>query len=213
MKFYNYWRSTTSYRVRAALNLKRIAYENVSVDLLAGEQREADYADLNPAMGVPSLVLEDGTVLTQSMVILDWLDATFPDPRLIPVDPLDRARVLAAAHVVALDIHPVNNLRVIQRLRSEHEATPDQAREWMVYWMEQGFAALEAMLPDRRGFAFGDTPDIADLCILAQVYNARRWDVELSKYPKLTRIEAACQDVPEIARAHPDQHPDAKGAS
>ncbi|WP_342074968.1 maleylacetoacetate isomerase [Yoonia sp. SS1-5] len=209
MKLYSYWRSTTSYRVRAALNLKGLAYETVPVDLVAGDQRDADYAALNPGLGVPTLVLDDGTVLTQSLAILDYLDA-IATPRLLPEDPLMRAKVMAAAHAVALDIHPVNNLRVVQYLRKTHGASADDAQGWMQHWMQSGFAAVEAMVSKDTPFAFGDTPDLADICITSQLYNAHRWGVDLTAFPKLTRIEAACLALPEIAAAHPDQQPDAK---
>ena len=213
MKLYSYWRSTTSYRVRAALNLKGVAYDTVPVDLVAGDQRAADYLALNPGAGVPTLVLADGTALIQSMAILDYLDATWPEPRLIPVDPLERARVLAAAHTVALDIHPVNNLRLIGQLKSRFGATPEQSTAWMCHWMDAGFTALEAQLADSAAFSFGDAPDLADLCIVAQVYNARRWGLDLAPFPKVSRVERACLAVPAIAAAHPDRQPDAKDVS
>jgi len=208
MKLYSYWRSTTSYRVRIALNLKGLAYEVTSVDLVAGDQRAADYVDLNPGKGVPTLVLDDGTVLTQSMAILEYLDATEPAPRLIPTDPLERAKVMAVAHSVALDIHPVNNLRLIGQLKSRFGATPEDARDWMDHWMVEGFTAVEALLPDSESFAFGSAPNIADICITAQVYNAHRWGVDLEPFPKITRIEAACLNLPAFADAHPDNQPD-----
>ncbi len=210
MKLYSYWRSTTSYRVRAALNLKSIAYELVPVDLVAGQQRDEDYRALNPNAGVPTLVLDDGTVLTQSMAILDYLDAAWPTPRLIPQDSLDRAKVMAAAHTVACDIHPVNNLRVIAELKSRFGATPDQAREWMCHWIGEGFTSLEHQLASDTAFSFGSSPDIADLCIVAQIYNARRWGLDLTPFPKLRRVEAACLDVPAIMAAHPDQQNEAQ---
>ena len=210
MRLFSYWRSTTSYRVRAALNLKGAAYETVPIDLVAGDQRSDSYVAVNPGKGVPTLELDDGTVLTQSLAILDYLDAAYPEPALLPADPLARARVLAAAHTVALDIHPVNNLRLIGQLKSRYGATPEQAQAWMVHWMEDGFAALEALLPDGPSFAFGDAPGLADLCITAQVYNAHRWGVDLAPFPKINRIETTCLAVPAIAAAHPDQQPDAK---
>ena len=213
MKLYSYWRSTTSYRVRAALNLKGVAYDTISVDLVAGDQRADSYTALNPGAGVPTLVLDDGTVLTQSMAILDYIDATWPDPRLIPANPLARARVMAAAHTVALDIHPVNNLRLIGQLKARFGATPEQAQDWMCHWMREGFSALEAQLASDAEFAFGTAPDLADLCIVAQCYNARRWGVDLADFPKVARVEAACLNVPAIAAAHPDQQPDATPAS
>ncbi|WP_171231120.1 maleylacetoacetate isomerase [Ruegeria sp. HKCCA6707] len=212
MKLYSYWRSTTSYRVRAALNLKGLAYETIPVDLTAGAQQAEDYVRLNPGKGVPTLVLDDGTVLTQSLAIIDYLDAVVPSPRLIPEEPAQRARVLAAAHTVALDIHPVNNLRLIGQLKSRYGATPEQARDWMDHWMTEGFNALEPQLSDTSTFSFGEAPDLADLCLVAQVYNAHRWGVDLSPFPKITRVEQACLGLPEIAAAHPDQQPDAIGS-
>ncbi|MEO9821315.1 MAG: maleylacetoacetate isomerase [Paracoccaceae bacterium] len=210
MKLYSYWRSTTSYRVRTALNLKGIVYETVPVDLVAGDQRAEGYTDLNPGKGVPTLVLDDGTVLTQSMAILDYIDATWPDPQLIPVDPLMRAKVMAVADTIALDVHPVNNLRLIGQLKSRFGATPEQATDWMCHWMKQGFAAVETLLPKSDAFAFGATPNIADICITAQVYNARRWGVELNDFPNIARIEHLCLKQPAFADAHPDNQPDAK---
>ncbi|MEP6068436.1 MAG: maleylacetoacetate isomerase [Paracoccaceae bacterium] len=210
MKLYSYWRSTTSYRVRTALNLKGIVYETVPVDLVAGDQRAEAYTDLNPGKGVPTLVLDDGTVLTQSMAILDYIDATWPDPQLIPADPLMRAKVMAVADTIALDVHPVNNLRLIGQLKSRFGATPEQATDWMCHWMKQGFAAVEALLPKSDAFAFGATPNIADICITAQVYNARRWGVELNDFPNIARIEHLCLKQPAFADAHPDNQPDAK---
>jgi len=210
MKLYSYWRSTTSYRVRAALNLKGLSYETHAIDLVAGDQRAAEYVELNPGAGVPTLVLDDGTVLTQSMAIIDYIDATWTEPRLIPQDALQRSRVLAAAHAVAMDIHPVNNLRVIGQLKSRYSASAEQAKEWMCYWMDAGFAAVETQVRDDCDFAFGSQPDIADLCIVAQVYNARRWGLDMSAYPNISRIEQNALAVPAIAAAHPEQQPDAK---
>ena len=213
MKLYAYWRSTTSYRVRAALNLKGLAYHTVPVDIYAGVQHTPAYGALNAGKGVPTLVLDDGTVLTQSMAIIEYIDATWPTPQLIPSDPVMRAQVMAVAHTVAMDIHPVNNLRVISQLKTRFGATPEQAKDWMNHWMAEGFAALEAMLPDGEAFAFGDTPNIADICITAQVYNAHRWGVDLTNFPKTARIERLCLSVPAIGDAHPDTQPDAKVAT
>ena len=210
MILHSYWRSTTSYRVRAALNLKGLAYEIVPVDLVAGSQSAADYTRLNPSRGVPTLVLEDGTVLTQSLAILDWLDAVYPEPRLVPEEPARRARVLAAAHCIALDVHPVNNLRVVGQLEQWFGATAEQSTKWMCHWMAEGFGAVETLIENDKPFAFSDRPDLADLCIVAQVYNARRWGVDLAPFPKIRRVEAACLSVPAIKAAHPDNQPDAK---
>ena len=209
LTLYSYWRSTTSYRVRAALNLKGVAYDIVPVDLVAGDQKADDYSAMNPGKGVPTLVLPDGTVLTQSLAILDYIDAEWPTPPLLPADPVARARVLAAAHTMALDVHPVNNLRVVTHLRDAYDAGTDGAMDWMRHWMTDGFTALEALVQDDTPFAFGTAPDLADLCIVAQVYNARRWGVDLAPFPNAARVEAACLAHPAIAAAHPDQQPDA----
>jgi len=208
MKLYSYWRSTTSYRVRAALNLKGLAYDTVPVDLVAGAQHSPTYVALNPGRGVPTLVLDDGTVLTQSLAILDYLDA-IAAPRLLPQDPVRRARVTATAHAVALDIHPVNNLRVAQHLKRTHNATPDKTKAWMQHWMAQGFATVETMVSPDTAFAFGDRPDLADLCIVAQIYNAHRWGLDMAPYPNLTRIETACLAHPAIDAARPENQSDA----
>lgn len=210
MKLYSYWRSTTSYRVRAALNLKGVAYETRPIDLLKNEQGAEEYVALNPGGGVPTLVLDDDTVITQSLAIIDYVDTTWPEPRLIPADPIMRARVLAAAHTVALDIHPVNNLRLIGQLKERFGAQAGHIEEWMRHWIALGFKSLEAQLEDRTRFSFGDAPDLADLCIVAQAYNARRWNLDMKRYPKVSRVEAACLALPAIAAAHPDKQPDAK---
>ncbi len=212
MKLYSYWRSSTSYRVRAALNLKGVSYETVPVDLVAGEQLSGDYAALNPARGVPVLVLDDGTALTQSMAILDYIEATWPDPALLPAGPVARAQVMAAAHVIATDIHPVNNTRVIRRLSESFGAAEEQQAAWMCHWMAQGFAAVEEMVSGDTAFAFAEAPGLADLCITAQVYNARRRGLDMDPFPNLARIEKNCLAVPAIKAAHPDNQPKAKGA-
>jgi len=209
-KLYSYWRSTTSYRVRAALNLKGVAYLTEPVDLLAGRQHDDRYISLNPGKGVPTLVLDDGTILTQSMAILDFIEANWPDPPLLPNDSVDRAHVLAAAHTVAIDVHPVNNLRVVRHLQDSIGVDADTAKAWMQHWILEGFEAFETLVSDRTVFAFGDAPDLADLCLVAQTYNAHRWGVDLAPFPNIARIEAACLAVPAIAAAHPDKQPDAQ---
>lgn len=210
MKLYTYWRSTAAYRVRIALNLKGIAHEDVFVSLVAGEQAAPPYGALNPQHLVPALELGDGTILTQSLAIIDWLESSWPAPPLLPTDPLARARVLAAAHTVAMDIHPVNNLRVVQALGDRFGATNEARRDWMQHWMRLGFDALEASLP-APAFAFGDAPGLADLCLIPQLYNARRWGLDLTPWPKLTAVEAACLSLPAFAQAAPEAQPDATG--
>lgn len=209
MILYGYWRSTTSYRARAALNLKGVQYEQISVNLYTGEQHAAAYRAINAGYGVPALKLDDGTILTQSLAIIDYLDATYPDPPMVSGDAITRSRQLAAALVVATDIHPVNNLRLLRQLEARFGADVAGKRDWMQHWMAEGFATLQAMLPEKEGFAFGDAPDLADLCIVAQCVNAHRWGLSLDPYPKIARIEQACLAVPEILAAAPENQPDA----
>lgn len=208
MKLYTYWRSTTSFRVRIALNHKGLAYEPVPVDLVEGAQNSPEYAALNPGQGVPTLVLDDGTVLTQSMAILDWLEETQADPALLPDDPVSRARVRAAALTIAADVHPVNNLRVVARLK-EMGHGPDDAVAWMNHWMMQGFTAFAQLIEPDTPFCFGDAPGLADLCLVPQLYNAHRWGCDLSGLTRLTGIEARCLDLSAFDAARPENQPDA----
>lgn len=210
MTLYSYWRSTTAFRVRIALNLKGLPYETAPVNLVAGEQRAPGHVALNPIAGVPVLVLGDGTTLTQSLAIIDYLEAVAPDPALLPADPLARARVLAAAHVIAMDIHPVNNLKVGARLKSEHGLTQEDWVAWMRHWMEKGLAAYRALLPAGPVFSFGDQPDLADICLVAQLYNAHRWGVDLGPFPRLREIERAALALPAFDAARPENQPDAE---
>lgn len=208
MILHSYWRSTTSYRVRIALNLKGVTYETVPVDLVAGAQRDSAYLRINPIGGVPALTLDDGQVLTQSMAILDYLDAAFPEPAFLPDDPVAAAQVRAAALVVACDIHPVNNLKVGQRLKAMgHDQ--DAVVAWMKHWMAEGFAAFYTLLPDQGAFCFGDAPGLADICLVPQLYNAHRWGLDLSPYPRLTEIEKKCLALPSFDAARPENQTDA----
>lgn len=212
MKLYGYWRSTAAYRVRIALALKGIEVEQISVDLTRGAQNDPAYTALNPAHVVPTLVTDEGQPLTQSLAIIDWLEATHPEPPLLPAEPLARARVLAAAHVVAMDIHPVNNLRVVTRLTEQFGATMEDRIAWMHHWMRLGFDALEAMLAPETPFAFGDAPGLADICLVAQCYNAHRWGLDLAPWPRIAEVEARCLALEPFARARPEAQPDAPNA-
>ena len=214
MKLYSYWRSTAAYRVRIALNMKGLAYETVPVDLVAdgGQQHAPDYVALNPSHQVPTLVLDDGTALTQSLAICEYLDITNPAPPLLPPDPVERAHVKAAALVVAADIHPVNNLRVVQHLGDKFGASPKDKADWMCHWMTVGFDALLDMVRADTPFAFGDAPGFADICLTAQYYNARRWGLDLAPYARLTRIEQNCLALPAFDAARPENQPDATAA-
>ncbi|WP_101065836.1 maleylacetoacetate isomerase [Roseovarius salinarum] len=208
MKLYSYWRSTTSYRVRVALQMKGLSHEIRPVDLVAGEQSSPDYRKINPGQGVPALVLDDGTVLTQSMAILEWLEETRTEPALLPRDPVDRAQVRAAAQVIAADIHPVNNLRVIGRLKSMGHSG-EETVEWMRDWMARGFAAFSTLIRPDTPFCFGDAPGLADVCLVPQLYNAHRWGLDLGPFERLTQIEDLCLKRPEFDAARPENQPDA----
>ncbi|HMQ12585.1 maleylacetoacetate isomerase [uncultured Paracoccus sp.] len=208
MRLFSYWRSTTSYRVRIALNLKGIGYQTVPVNLVAGEQTAPDYAALNPGRGVPTLVLDDCTVLTQSMAILDWLEETHPDPALLPADPVARARDRAVALGIATDIHPVNNMRVVAKLKSMGHGQ-DEAVAWMNDWMARGFTAISQMIGSDTPFCFGDKPGLADVCLVPQLYNAHRWGCDLVPFARLTEIEARCLALPAFDAARPENQPDA----
>lgn len=208
MKLYTYWRSTTSYRVRIAMNLKGLAYEPVPVNLVASDQKSPAYTALNPVAGVPTLVLDDGTALTQSMAILEWLETTHPDPALLPSDSVAAAQVRAAALVVACDIHPVNNLKVGAKLK-EMGHGQDDVVAWMNDWMTRGFAAYQALLPGGTEFSFGDTPGLADICLVPQLYNAHRWGCDLTPFGRLTEIEERCLARPAFEAAKPENQPDA----
>lgn len=209
MKLYTYWRSTAAYRLRIALNLKGIAREEIHVSLPRGAHREPGYTALNPQALVPALELPGGQVLSQSLAIIDWLEATHPAPALIPADPLARARVLEVAHVVAMDIHPVNNLRLVQHLGRTFGADDDARKAWMQHWMRLGFDAIEPRLSGTRYAFADDAPGLADICLVPQVYNARRWGLDLAPWPKIAAVEAACLALPAFADAAPEAQPDA----
>ena len=209
MILYSYWRSTTSYRVRIALNLLGLAYETRPVKLVDGDQRGADYAALNPGNGVPTLVLDDGAVLTQSMAILNFLIETNPGCGWLPEDPVARARVRAAADTIALDIHPVNNLRVVGHLKSMgHDQ--DDAIAWMRHWMHEGLTAYQALIDPDGDFSFGDQMSLADICLVPQLVNAHRWGLNLDSFARLTAIEDRCLSIPAFAAARPEAQPDAE---
>jgi maleylacetoacetate isomerase len=203
MLLYDYFRSSAAYRVRIALNLKRLAYERRDVMLLEDQQRSPDHLARNPQGFVPALEV-DGKVLTQSLAIIDWLDARYPEPRLIPADPDARAAALARALVVAADIHPLNNLRVMRWLKHELDADDARRDEWTRHWMAEGFAALEAMAGEGP-FLGGGAPNVADVFLVPQMFNARRFGVPLDAFPKLVRADAAAQEIEAFAAAHPDR--------
>ncbi len=206
---HDYFRSSAAYRVRIALKLKGVDYDSTSVDLRTGAQRSDAYRALNPQGFVPMLEM-DGLKLVQSLAIIDYLDAAIPEPQLVPRDPAERAHVLAMALVIAADIHPLNNLRVLQYLEAEFatDAAPADAVKaaWIARWIGDGFRALEAMAAPRAGrFLFGDTPGLADICLVPQMYNARRFGVPLDAYPILLRADAEATALDAFAAAHPDR--------
>lgn len=201
---HDYWRSGAAYRLRIALNLKGLAYDQVGHDLREGAQREAGYLALNPQGLVPALE-SDGALLTQSLAIMEWLDESHPEPPLLPADPLGRARVRAMAQIVCCDIHPLNNLRVLDALREDFAADSAAIKAWTGRWIAQGLAALETLAGQHGGrFCFGDTPSLADCCLVPQLYSARRFDVALGAYPLLEAIAARCESLDAVRRAHPD---------
>lgn len=202
---HDYWRSSASYRVRIALNLKGIAYRSKPVDLRAGAQQAAAYRQKNPQALVPTLEI-DGLAIAQSLAVIDYLDARFPEPRLIPSGPAERAHVLGLALVIACDIHPLNNLRVLKYLAVPLGLDEPVRDDWYRHWAREGFTALEAMAADRAGrFLFGDAPTLADVCLVPQMYNARRLSLPLDAFPMLVRVDQAAARLEAFAAAHPDR--------
>jgi maleylpyruvate isomerase len=212
MKLYTYFRSSAAYRVRIALNLKSLPYEAVPVHLVrhGGEQLTETYRAINPSALVPSRQDDDATI-TQSMAILEYLEETHPAVPLLPSAPLARARVRELAQMVACDIHPVNNLRILRYLVRTLGIGDEAKNEWYRHWVQEGFGALEAQLardPAPGRFCHGDTPTIADCFLVPQVYNASRFDIDMAPYPRIAAIDAACAQLPAFQAAHPAQQPD-----
>jgi maleylacetoacetate isomerase len=205
VRLFDYFRSSASYRVRIALGLKGIAHERVAVNLLGGAQSDEAYRALNPQGLVPAIEI-DGRRLTQSLAIIDYLDETRPEPVLLPADPGDRAHVRAMALVIACDVHPLGNLRVLKYL-SGPLGQPQEARDaWYRHWVGEGLAALEEMArPDAGRFLFGDAPGLADICLVPQMFNARRFEIDLGAFPTLVRADAAAAALDAFAAAHPDR--------
>lgn len=207
--FYDYWRSSAAYRVRIALNLKGLAYESIPVHLGKGEQRADAYHALNPQGLVPMLVA-DGARLTQSLAIIEYLDETHPRPPLLPLDAAGRAHARAMAQLVACDIHPLNNLRVLKYLSETLNIDDDAKHQWIARWIAEGLQALETLVCEYGGtFCFGGTVTVADICLIPQLYNARRFHCSLDGYPALVAVEARCNALPAFAAALPENQPDA----
>ena len=213
MKLIGYFRSSAAYRVRIALNLKGVAVEHASRHLRKGEQRAPDYVAINPQKLVPALVLDSGEVLTQSLAILEYLEETHPQPPLLPRDPVGRARVRALALIPTADIHPIQNLRVMGYLREKFGQTEENAFGWSRHWIETGFDAYEASIandPRTGAFSHGDSPTMADLCLIPQVFNAARFKVDMKRYPTIQRIYDSCMRLPAFDAAQPSKQPDAE---
>ncbi|HXF89001.1 MAG TPA: maleylacetoacetate isomerase [Xanthobacteraceae bacterium] len=211
MKLYTFFRSSAAYRVRIALNLKQLSYESIPVHLTkdGGQQRKPEYRAVNPQMRVPALQLDSDDVLTQSLAIIEYLDETHTEPPLLPEDPLARARVRAMAHLIACDIHPLNNTSPLRYLREVLKHQQAEIDAWYHHWIIEGFTALEQMIPPGP-YAYGDAVTLADVCLVPQVYNARRFKVPLDKFPKIVAVEAACLKLPAFDRARPENQPDAE---
>lgn len=212
LKLHNYFRSSTSTRLRAALNLKGLEYDYLSYALLKNETKTPEFLAKNPAGLVPVLELDDGTPLVQSLAIMEWLDEVHPDPALLPQDPIGRARVRGLAYMIACEVHPLNNLRVLKHIDTEFGAGDEGKAKWFRHWVNETFAPLETMLAADSAtgtYCHGDTPGFADCCLYAQVWNNRRFDVDMSAYPTISRIFDALDKLPAFAEAAPGQQPDA----
>jgi maleylpyruvate isomerase len=210
MKLHGYFRSSASYRVRIALNLKGLSADHLPHHLRKGEQRDPAYLAINPQGLVPTLQDDGGVILTQSLAIIEWLDETHPEPPLLPSDPLRRAKVRAFAMVLACDTHPVQNLKVLARLR-ELGLSDEQVTGWAAWANREGLIACETLIADEPGpFCFGAAPTLADLCLVPQLANARRFGVDVGVFPRLLKAEAAAKDLKAFADAAPDRQPDAE---
>jgi maleylacetoacetate isomerase/maleylpyruvate isomerase len=210
MKLYTFFRSSAAYRVRIALNVKGVSYDALPLHLPRGEHRAPKFLAVNPHATVP-VIDDDGVVLTQSLAIVEYLDARFPVPRLIPLEPVQRARVQAFAQVIACEIHPLNNLRVLQYLRGELKIEEPRVEQWVRHWIGESFRTLEALLRESAGrYCFGDELTIADVFLVPQVYNARRFSCDLAPFPTLVRVADTLRALPAFARAAPEAQPDAE---
>ena len=210
MKLYSYFRSSAAYRTRIALNLKGLAFETVSIHLIrdGGQQHAPEFRAVNPQQRVPALALETGEVLLQSLAIMEYLDEVYPDPQLLPKDPIERAQVRAVVQIIACDIHPLNNVGPLNYLRSALKADQSTIREWYRHWIVTGFEAVEALI--RPGpYAFGRSVTMADICIVPQVANARRFKVPLERFPNVIAVDAAATELAAFDAARPDLQPDA----
>ncbi|MEA2987494.1 MAG: hypothetical protein QOG83_205 [Alphaproteobacteria bacterium] len=211
MKLYSYFRSSAAYRVRIAFNLKGLSYDTIAIHLQkeGGQNLKPEYRAINPLMRVPTLKLDSGELLTQSLAIIEYLDEVHPQPALLPRDPVDRAKVRALAQLIACDIHPINNLGPLRYLKNVLGHDQVKIDAWYHHWVLMGFDALEAMVQPGP-YAFGAEVTLADICLVPQVANARRLKVPLERFPKIVAIDAACAKLPAFDKARPDNQPDAE---
>jgi maleylacetoacetate isomerase len=208
MKLYSAFRSSASYRVRIALALKGLEYETAPIKFAENAHRSEAFRKINPQKRVPALALDDGQVLLQSLAIIDYLEETHPEPPLLPKDAIERARVRAVAQIISCDIHPLNNLGARQVLTGMFGADDKKLDEWTTYWIQEGFAAIDRLL-EPGPYAFGDTITLADLCIVPQMYNARRYNVPVGDYPRVVAVDASARQHPAFLAAAPEAQPDA----
>jgi maleylacetoacetate isomerase len=209
MKLYSYWRSSAAYRVRIALGLKGITCEQVPINLLKAEHKQADYLRINPAGLVPALELDDGRCLSQSTAIIQWLDSEFPQPALLPTDAFARAQIMSAVYTVACEIHPLNNVGVLNYIKSELGADEAQTRDWLFAWFRRGFTSLETQI-NATPYCFGTDITMADIYLVPMAYNALRFDYDLTgQHPRVAAVYEACGKLPAFDAARPENQPDA----
>jgi maleylpyruvate isomerase len=214
MKLYSFFRSSASYRVRIALNLKGLSYEQSPVHLRrgGGEHLAPAYRAINPQALVPALE-DGGRILTQSLAIIEYLEEKYPQPALLPADPADKALVRSMAMIIACEVHPIQNLRVLNYVKKEYGQTDEQVNRWAQHWIDLGLTAFEQTLtaqPVHGRFSFGDSPTLADICLVPQLGNARRYGSEVAKYPAILAVEKACMALPAFVDAAPEKQPDAE---
>jgi len=212
MKLYTYFRSSAAYRVRIALNLKGITYQSVSVSLLDGQHKAEHYVSANPQGLVPALELDDGRVLSQSVAILEYLEECYPDTPLLPSNPLDKSRVRSVVNHIACDVHPLNNISILHYLRDQLQADKNQINDWYAQWVTRAFSSIEKVVEQGNGqVCFGTEPGMADCLLIPQVYNAVRFEVDLTPFPALRSVYDHCNTLPAFHLAHPDQQADNPG--
>ena len=206
MELYSYCKSSASYRVRIGLNLKHLNYSIVPVNLLENQQRSAEYKEKNPQGLVPALMVENQS-LTQSLAILEWLDENYPNPSIIPGDSFQKAQIRSTAYAVACDIQPIQNLRVLKHLIAEYEVDENGKENWIRHWIGLGFEAVEKKI-EAAPYCFGSHPTLADICLVPQVYNAKRFKLDMSPYPKISKVVSACNELDAFQKAAPENQPD-----